>query len=112
MMRQSMRRLPRGSREDCDASHALRARSAPLTLVGSAGLAVRRQKGLGLWQALAIVSLGSFSLHAGLGVGGDALDSFFNKWFYSGLLLLACAALIARGLLVRAERSAWLLLAA
>jgi two-component system cell cycle response regulator len=73
---------------------------------------VRRRKGLRLWQTLAIVSLGSFSLHAGLGVGGQALDSFFNRWFYSGLLLLACVALIARGLLVRAERSAWLLFAA
>ena len=64
------------------------------------------------WQLAALVGLGAFALHVGAGVGGQASDHFFNRWLYSGLLVLAAGACVARGARIRAERAAWLLLGA
>jgi diguanylate cyclase (GGDEF)-like protein len=48
--------------------------------------------------------------HGTLGLGGDGLDDVVKLWLYHAALL-ACAGLcLARGLLVRPERAAWLLL--
>ena len=50
--------------------------------------------------------------HTGLGLGGAALDGFFNDWVYNLLMLSAAAACLARGILVSKERAAWLILGA
>jgi two-component system cell cycle response regulator len=64
------------------------------------------------WQIVAIVGLGFFALHAGLGLGGPAADHFVEIWVYFGLEALAVAAIAARAVLVPSERVAWAWLAA
>ncbi len=39
---------------------------------------------------------------------GSELESFFNAWFYNGLMLLACVVVGSRALLVERERLAWI----
>jgi two-component system, cell cycle response regulator len=63
------------------------------------------------WQAASVLGLGAFALHATLGLGGHGADHFFNRWLYSTLLVLAAGGVLARGILVRHERLAWLCLA-
>src|SRR5207248_697281 len=74
------------------------------------GLPARGIPHLRAWQAAALVGLGAFTLHVGLGLGGAGSDHFFNHWLYSGLLILAAGACLTRAFAVRAERAIWLLL--
>ena len=60
-------------------------------------------------QALAVVGLSAFVLHATTGVGG-AVDWLFEDWIYNGLLVLAAGGCLARAAVIRTERRAWLLL--
>jgi diguanylate cyclase (GGDEF)-like protein len=71
---------------------------------------LRKPSPLVAWQAVALVGLLLVSLHVGVGLGGSGTDHFFNRWLYSGLLLLAAGATLARGLAVREKRGAWLVL--
>ena len=50
--------------------------------------------------------------HATFGLGGPALDRFFEDWLLNGLILATSAACLLRGLCVRTERLAWLMLGA
>ena len=61
----------------------------------------------------AMLALAVFGLMLGdLGAFGDgALKNFFSDWVYNGAELAAAALVLARALLVRAERPAWLVLA-
>jgi two-component system cell cycle response regulator len=56
------------------------------------------------------ISLGllAHALHTTTGLGGSGLDSLFNDWVYNTVSVAAAAVCLARGLLVRAERAAWL----
>jgi two-component system cell cycle response regulator len=71
------------------------------------GLAIASPRLVHAWKGAAVVGLGIFALHtlAGNRIG---LDSFFDRWLYNGLILLALSACVARTVLVRFERGAWL----
>jgi two-component system, cell cycle response regulator len=62
------------------------------------------------WQLVAAGGVAFLVVHGAFGVGGAGLDYFANRWLYDGLEFSAAAALFARGLVVRSERAAWLLL--
>jgi diguanylate cyclase (GGDEF)-like protein len=53
--------------------------------------------------------VGAYVVEAQLGIQGG-LDRVFDIWVYNGLLLASSGACLARGLLVRTERTLWLLL--
>ena len=56
--------------------------------------------------------LAALALHNAGVLGGSSLDDLFNVWVYSGIEVLVCALVLARGLAVREERGAWLALGA
>ena len=77
-----------------------------MTAVIAPSIATRARLLLAGVGALLVV----YVAHGTLGLGGDGLDDVINLWLYHAALL-ACAGLcVARGLLVRPERAAWLLL--
>ena len=59
--------------------------------------------------AVLVAFVGVYAVEAQLGIQGG-VDRFFDTWVYNGLLLASSGACLARGLLVRAERTLWLLL--
>jgi two-component system, cell cycle response regulator len=61
-------------------------------------------------QAVAFALLVAFALHTGPGLGGKGLDSFFNDWVYNGLIVVSALGCLARGVVVKHERAAWLML--
>jgi len=63
---------------------------------------------LGLLLAIAVVGLAMNDLDL---LGTSRLDSFFNDWVYNGAEVAAAALVLARALLVRQERTPWLMLA-
>jgi diguanylate cyclase (GGDEF)-like protein len=63
---------------------------------------------LGVLLAVAVAGLAMNDL--GL-LGTKALDGFFNDWVYNGAEVAAAALVLARALLVRQDRPAWLMLA-
>jgi diguanylate cyclase len=76
----------------------------------TAGLRPRVRLGVhtvGLVLAVAVLAL---ALHDGGWLGGSSLDGLFNEWVYNGAEILAAALVLARAILVRRERTAWLLL--
>ena len=70
-----------------------------------------RRRFLRSFQAACWLTLGLFTAHAAFGWGGKGLDSFFNDWVYNGAEVAAAALVLARALLVRQERTPWLMLA-
>jgi diguanylate cyclase (GGDEF)-like protein len=62
--------------------------------------------------ALSAVALAAHAAHALVGLGGSGSDDFFNTWVYVGLIATAAGLCLARGVLVRQDRAAWLLLGA
>jgi diguanylate cyclase len=63
---------------------------------------------VGLLLVVAVVGLAMNNL--GL-FGTNKLDSLFNDWVYNGVEVVAAALVLARAVLVRQERGAWLMLA-
>jgi diguanylate cyclase (GGDEF)-like protein len=62
---------------------------------------------------LAVAAAGTLA-HASFavfGVGKPALDQVFNEWVYDGVLIAAAIACLLRGILIRRERAAWLMIA-
>jgi len=59
-----------------------------------------------------LAGIAAHAAHATLGFGGPALDRFFEDWLLNALILATSAACLLRGLCVRAERLAWLVLGA
>jgi diguanylate cyclase (GGDEF)-like protein len=59
--------------------------------------------------ALILLGFGAFALHAATGLGGE---TFFGTWIYCTVMLGAAASCLTRALLVRRERTAWLLIGA
>jgi two-component system cell cycle response regulator len=55
-----------------------------------------------------IGGLGVLALHTTLGLGGQRLDGLFDDDIYNALMLGATFAVIARGILIKKQRAAWL----
>jgi len=55
-----------------------------------------------------VAGLAIFALAILFASPGSELESFFNAWFYNGLMLLACVVVGSRALLVERERLAWI----
>ena len=70
-------------------------------------LSARRVLAFGLLAGVA-----AHAAHAMFGFGGHAVDRFFEDWLLNALILATSAACLLRGLRVRAERLAWLVLGA
>ena len=66
---------------------------------------------LRLWQTVLVAGLAVLALHylGHVSTGGNHL---YETWFYEGLELLAAFGCLTRGILVRAERTAWLFVGA
>jgi two-component system, cell cycle response regulator len=72
----------------------------------------RTSKVLWFAQGLALVALAAHAAHNGLGLWHPRADALFSAWIYNALMLGAALACLARGVLVRADRAAWLVLGA
>ena len=59
--------------------------------------------------ALATVAHGVFTV---FGVGKPGLNDIFNEWLYDGVIVAGALACLLRGILVRGDRAAWLMIAA
>ncbi len=59
--------------------------------------------------AAGVLAHASFTL---LGLGKPGLGRLFNEWLYDGVIVAAALACLMRGILVREERAAWLVIAA
>src|SRR3954447_8315810 len=62
-----------------------------------------------LTGGMALAFLIAFFAHA-LFWKGDGLDGFFNDWVYNGLVLVAAASALTRGVRIRENRAAWFFL--
>jgi two-component system, cell cycle response regulator len=65
-----------------------------------------------LFLAFLAGGLGVYVLHTTVGLGGHELDGLFTNGVYNVLMFGATAAVITRGILVKAQRSAWLTMGA
>jgi two-component system, cell cycle response regulator len=63
-----------------------------------------------VFGALTGLALVAYVAHAAFGLGPHALDGFFERWVYCGLTVAAGAICLTRGIAVREERAAWLLM--
>ena len=59
-----------------------------------------------------LAGIAAHAAHALSGFGGHAVDRFFEDWLLNGLIIATSAACLLRGLRVREERLAWLVLGA
>ncbi len=60
-----------------------------------------------LTRVASVAGLAIFALAIVLAPPGGEVESFFNTWFYVGLMILACCVVGSRALLVPRERPAW-----
>jgi two-component system, cell cycle response regulator len=68
--------------------------------------------GLRAAQALALFGLVAYAAQASLHVCGTGADGFFEEYVYTGLIAMAAALCLGRGLVTARERVAWLVLGA
>jgi diguanylate cyclase (GGDEF)-like protein len=66
----------------------------------------------GVLTVALVAGISAHAAHATFGFGGYALDRFFDDWLLNALILATSVACLLRGLLVPAERLAWLVLGA
>src|SRR5947207_4143908 len=66
--------------------------------------------GVALLFAVGWLLLVGYALHALLTIGGHGADALFDKWFNDAIVIVAAGLCIWRGVRVREERLAWLLL--
>jgi diguanylate cyclase (GGDEF)-like protein len=60
--------------------------------------------------AICGAALAAHAAHALFGLGGSGADALFNTWVYDALILVSALLCLARGVLVREDRAAWLVL--
>jgi two-component system, cell cycle response regulator len=60
--------------------------------------------------AVVFGGLAALTLHSAFGLGGAGADEFFSTWIYDGLIVLSGGACLARAIVMRVERAAWLAL--
>lgn len=77
----------------------------------SAGLRPRMRRGVNALGLILTLSAIALALHDSGLFGGTELDGLFNEWVYNGVEIMAAALVLSRALLIRPERTAWLLLA-
>ncbi len=65
-----------------------------------------------LFLAFLVGGLGVYVLHSTVGFGGHGVDDLFEDGVYNLLMLGAAGAILARGVLVKAQRAAWLTMGA
>jgi two-component system cell cycle response regulator len=65
-----------------------------------------------LFLAFLVGGLGVYVLHSTVGFGGHGVDDLFEDGVYNLLMLGAAGAIFARGVLVKAQRAAWLTMGA
>jgi signal transduction histidine kinase len=70
-----------------------------------------RPRLVSLALAAAFTCLLAHAAHTTLGLGGETFDPLFNDWLYNGILAAAAILCAVRGLLIRAERVVWLVIA-
>jgi two-component system, cell cycle response regulator len=75
-------------------------------------LSPRLRAGLGTLGALTGLALLAYVAHAAFGLGSPELDGLFEDWIYCGLIVAAGAICVLRGVAVREERAAWLVMGA
>jgi diguanylate cyclase (GGDEF)-like protein len=61
---------------------------------------------------VALLGLAAHAAHTGLGLGRPELDDLFDQWLYNVLMVGAALACLLRGVVVREDRVAWLVLGA
>ena len=61
---------------------------------------------------IAVAATFAHALYSIFGVGKPGLSGVFDDWVYHGALIAASLACLLRGLLVRREHAAWLIIAA
>jgi two-component system, cell cycle response regulator len=68
----------------------------------------------GLYALGALTGLGvlGYAAHTAFGLGGSGADSLFQDWVYNGVSVGAGTMCVLRGILIRRERLAWLLMGA
>jgi two-component system cell cycle response regulator len=72
----------------------------------------RLRAGLLALGALTALGVLAYAVHVAVGVGSPGLDDFFQDWVYCGVSVGAGAMCVVRGLAVRRERAAWLVMGA
>src|ERR1035441_6038433 len=61
---------------------------------------------------IGVLALALHIAHGQLGLGSHALDTFVEQWVYDGVVLGCGISLVLRGLLIKADRLAWLVFGA
>jgi two-component system, cell cycle response regulator len=72
----------------------------------------RLRGGLLTLGALTALGVLAYAAHVAFGLGSPGLDDFFQDWVYCGVTVGAGAMCVMRGLAVRRERVAWLVMGA
>jgi diguanylate cyclase (GGDEF)-like protein len=72
----------------------------------------RLRAGLLALGALTALGVLAYAAHAAFGLGSPGLDDFFQDWVYCGVTIGAGTMCVLRGLAVRRERLAWLVMGA
>ena len=62
--------------------------------------------------ALTCFALLAYAANVAFGLGSPGLDSFFDDYVYTGLIVTAGVICVTRGIAVREERAAWLVMGA
>jgi diguanylate cyclase (GGDEF)-like protein len=75
-------------------------------------LSPRLRRGLFALGALTCVALLAYAANVALGLGSPGLDGFFDDYVYTGLIVAAGVICVTRGVAVREERAAWLVMGA
>jgi diguanylate cyclase len=89
----------------------MNAPARPALLPLTAGLGRGARLALNTAAAGLVVAIAALALHDGGLLGGHSLDGLFSAWVYNGAELTVAGLVLARALLIGAERRAWLLLA-
>ena len=60
-----------------------------------------------LLRAVTVLGLCAYAAHSLIGLGGHALDRFFEDWVFNGLLLASSALCLLRAACSKVDRGAW-----
>jgi two-component system, cell cycle response regulator len=80
--------------------------------VASPAIGRRARLAVRIAAAIAVVALLMHVAHGELGLGGHALDGFFDDWVYDGVMAGAALCVLARAWLIEEHRRCWLILGA
>lgn len=75
-------------------------------------LSWRARIALRICAFVGVAGLAFHVAHSQFGLGGSGIDNFTDNWLYDGLILGSALSCLARGIAVREQRVAWLMLGA